>query len=191
MSTTGTNYDNENNIMENMLEKLLEYRDKEDFKDRDLQVMLSLLNLLGIVNMLNLRQKVGSKDQAESSQGQLPFNPALLLNLLGGNQQGAGQGLDISKIMGLVNSFMGGGPASTGASQSHDNSSEKEQQGGSAAGKMKVEKNTYKSQNNSDKKNFNKAAGSTNFKKNEGKKNEGKKQTKEILYWDFENKKKA
>jgi len=133
------------NELSDVLGKLVEYQ--KGTGEKNTLIMLALLNLLSIIN--NLDRMEGKANQSNSPLGQLPFNPAMLLSLLGGGQssgQGKGQGFDLSSLMGLLGNFLGGMPGggTTSPPQPQGSKQEKPATGipvGKNAGKMKVEKN--------------------------------------------------
>lgn len=123
-----------------VLDKLLDYRKQNG--EKNTLIMLALLNLLEIVRGMSKEE-----GQGNSPTGNMPFNPAALMNLLGG-VQGRGQGFDLSSLMGLLGNFLGGMPA--GGMMQQPPRKDTGSQGppvGKAAGKMKVEKNVYKPEN--------------------------------------------
>lgn len=114
-----------NGKMEQMLEKILDYQTQHKLDQDGILIMLSLLNLMGMVNVLNQNEDSDS-DQGTGNIGaligplmalmasgmgkggsgsQAPFNPAALLSMLGG---GTGKGSpDISGLMGLLGPLLG------------------------------------------------------------------------------------
>lgn len=92
-----------------------------DMDHGNLLVMLSLVNLMGIINIINFRaglkknegppgaSRIGGQEGAAESPAPgkgLPFDPASLLAMLGGNK-GAGPG----QLEGLLKHFMGPPPS--------------------------------------------------------------------------------
>lgn len=130
----------ERNGLTDVLEKLLEYQQKNG--EKNTLIMLALLNLLGIVWGLNA-QRGEEANQSNSPWGQLPFNPAMLLNLPGGGQ-GRGQAFDFSSLMGLLGNFLGGMPGGGMVPKALQSIAPENPPVGKAAGKMKVERNVYK-----------------------------------------------
>lgn len=114
-----------------VLDKLLSYRQQNG--EKNTLIMLALLSLLEIVSGMNK-----GEEKENSPAGNMPFNPAVLLNLLGGGP-GKGKGFDLSSLMGLLGNFMGGAPAGS-------NMDAQSAPVGKAAGKMKVEKNVYQAE---------------------------------------------
>ncbi|MBE3585916.1 MAG: hypothetical protein IMW94_07115 [Thermoanaerobacter sp.] len=120
--------------LEHILFSLLDYQSKQGATHDDTLLMLGLLNLLGIVSLMNkqvggavsrevmadpnpmlntLLQMMGSmpagpppgQPPPEQNAPPLPLNPALLMALM--NQQ-PGQGLDPAMLLSLLGSMMGG-----------------------------------------------------------------------------------
>jgi len=128
----------EKNSLAVVLDKLMEYQKQNG--EKNTLIMLALLNLIGIVSGMNANKSEG---QSNSPWGNIPFNPALLMNLLGGGH-GKGQGFDLSSLMGLLGNFLGNMPGSGMMPQPHppkQNIAPEKPPAGKFAGKMKVEKN--------------------------------------------------
>ncbi len=110
--------------IEQVLYRLLDYGARHDVDKDSLLIMLGLVNLMGLVNVLN-RHGAGSSSTGNNMQSLLTplialaaagmggpgkagqFNPAALLSLLGG-MQGSGQG-DLAGLLGLLGPLMGMG----------------------------------------------------------------------------------
>lgn len=121
--------------LEQVLFSLLDFQSRQGADQSDTMLMLGLLNLLGIVSLMNkqagrgvsgqvvtgsmhpmlntLLQMMGGPSQPPAGQGVpgergnpgLPLNPALLMGLL---NQKPGQGLDPALLLSLLGSMMGG-----------------------------------------------------------------------------------
>ncbi|WP_347489653.1 hypothetical protein [Desulfoscipio sp. XC116] len=128
----------DNDKIEHTLVKILEYRSEHKVDDDSILIMLSLLNLMGMVNVLNRDEDSGSAASAGpggvpgnmeallgplialmaagmgkgggAGGGQGSFNPAALLSLLGG-VQGKGGIPDLSALFSLLGPLMGMGGA--------------------------------------------------------------------------------
>ncbi|MTI83341.1 MAG: hypothetical protein FH756_05410 [Firmicutes bacterium] len=166
------------NELSAVLGKLVEYQ--KGTGEKNTLIMLALLNLLGIVS--NLDRMEGKANQSNSPLGQLPFNPAMLLSLLGGGQssgQGKGQGFDLSSLMGLLGNFLGGMPGGGMMPQQPHHQDAKQDKSatetpvGKKAGKMKVEKNVSQPQ----------TPNPAKSKQTGGKDDKPKKS--EVIKWDF------
>ncbi|SFR04355.1 hypothetical protein [Desulfoscipio geothermicus] len=124
--------------MEQILLKLMDYKSQQGVDQDGILIMLSLLNLMGMVEALN---RDGAADAAgegtggmeallgslmalmaagsmggsrAGSGGQAPFNPAALLSLLG-SLGGKGGSPDLSGLLGLLGPLMGAsGPSLAG-----------------------------------------------------------------------------
>lgn len=180
----------EKNELSEVLEKLLEYQKGNG--DKNTLIMLSLLNLLGIVDSIKSQGGVEAGGGSTFS-GQMPFNPAMLLNLLGGGQ-GKGQGFDISSLMGLLSSLLGGMPGGgvgmTPQSPPQNTAPAKDPVNppvGKSAGKMKVEKNVKQQENKSEKqvKPESKNNADNTAKKPKPVKQEANTKNPEVIKWDF------
>lgn len=117
--------ENERERIEQTLFRLLEYRKEHDLDQDSMLIMLSLLNLMGLVNALNRGSPAASSGGGmQALLGPLlammaagmgggtggkgrQINPAALLGLLGG-MQGGGQN-DLAGILGLLGPLLGMG----------------------------------------------------------------------------------
>ena len=84
-----------------------------DMDQGSLLVLLSLVNMMGIINIISYRAGVRSKNEADtvSTPGpprDAPFDPASLISMLGGKQ---GPGPGPGNLEGLLKRFMGSPPA--------------------------------------------------------------------------------
>jgi len=117
--------------VEQVLVRLMEYQEKLGVDHDGVLIMLTLVNLMGLVSTLNrgeAGEAAGSRmgGGMEALMGPLlamlaaagmsrggsgaaaPFNPAVLLSLLGGGRGKGGQP-DLSALMGLLGALMGAG----------------------------------------------------------------------------------
>lgn len=85
------------NFMTEVLQRILELRKDNSIGQEELMVTLSLLNLMGIVGYLN--RYAGVKEQ-------LPFDPSVLMKLLGKGEEGSA--FDLAPLMSLLGNFLGG-----------------------------------------------------------------------------------
>lgn len=121
--------------VEQILFRLMDYHAEQNVDHDGILIMLSLINLMGLINVLNSDGEVSNLGEAGTGNGAgsmeallgslvslftgggkgggkgggqqaAPFNPAILLNLLGGGQ-GKGGGADLSPLFGLLGSLMG------------------------------------------------------------------------------------
>lgn len=192
--------------MGDVLEKLLEYRDKEGHDDKSILIMLGLLNLLGIVGILNARTVTEISEQpVGSGLEQMPsdpitmlinllinqnkgqgFNPASLLSILsnsGFNKDGV-SGLDPVALLGLLGNILGG-ISGGGLAPQVPNVNANNKPAQKKADKLKVEKNVKVSKGNQH-------VGKKNGLSNQPELNtKSKAKGKEILKWDFEDRKKT
>lgn len=116
--------------LEQVLYKLLDFQSEQETESADTMLMLSLLNLLGIVSLMNKQlntvvfsqpgannpvmemlanmlagqQQPGERD-AENAPGGMPFNPAMLMNLLNPQE---GKMPDHSMLLKMLGSMMSG-----------------------------------------------------------------------------------
>lgn len=128
--------DNDNKI-EQALFRILDYRSEHNVDDDSILIMLSLLNLMGMVNVLNVQKGDGAAGAGTGSglgnmetllgplmalmasgMGKGPtaggeqgaFNPAALLSLLGnglGGGRSKGGAPDLSALLGLLGPLLG------------------------------------------------------------------------------------
>lgn len=115
--------ENEHEGIEETLFRLLDYQAERGVDNDSLLIMLSLLNLMGLVNALNRNEAGTPSAGGINLQSLLPllaiaaagmgggpggqFNPAALLGLLGG-MQGGGQ-KDLAGMLSLLGPLMGTG----------------------------------------------------------------------------------
>ncbi|AGK99727.1 hypothetical protein [Desulfoscipio gibsoniae] len=128
----------ENHKIEEILAKILDYQSKHKVDDDSILIMLSLLNLMGMVNVLNRREEscaaptgtgtglgnieallgplmalmASGMGKGGSGSGQGSFNPAALLSLLSGGLGGGqskGAAPDLSALFGLLGPLLGMG----------------------------------------------------------------------------------
>lgn len=147
----GNGMDGDKCSMEQILLKLMDYKSQQGVDQDGILIMLSLLNLMGMIEVLN-RDGTGAAAERGSggmeallgplvalmaaggmggaragSGGQAPFNPAALLSLLGslGGKSGTP---DLSGLIGLLGPLLGAPGPSPAGPQAQNNP------GGHAAG---------------------------------------------------------
>ncbi len=128
----------DDNKIEKILFKILDYQSEHKVDDDSILIMISLLNLMGMVNVLNregensaigagttglenMKALLGPLMALMASgmgkggtvgEGQSPFNPAALLSILSGvlgGNQGKGGGPDLSALFSLLGPLLGMG----------------------------------------------------------------------------------
>jgi len=193
----------DNDKMENVLFKILDYQSEHKLDDDSMLIMLSLLNLMGMVDVLN--REGGNNTSGTSSsaglgsmgsmlgplmalmasgmgkggaagEGQSSFNPALLLSLLGGGLggvQGKSGSPDLTALSSLLGPLLGMGGVGQPTNQSADGNGQTE--------KMQPMQREI----NLDKKYKNSTTGATSTGNAATPRNERPPKPGEVLKWEF------